>query len=90
VIENQLDVAHLPFVHHNTIGRGNRTLGRWAGGPAGGRRIDLLGYGLFLPLLPYYAEAPGATPTLVGLLVASNALFQLTASPIDRCVALQV
>ena len=26
VIENQLDVMHLPFVHHNTIGRGNRTL----------------------------------------------------------------
>jgi phenylpropionate dioxygenase-like ring-hydroxylating dioxygenase large terminal subunit len=26
VIENQLDVAHLPFVHTNTIGRGNRTL----------------------------------------------------------------
>jgi phenylpropionate dioxygenase-like ring-hydroxylating dioxygenase large terminal subunit len=25
-IENQLDVVHLPFVHHNTIGRGNRTL----------------------------------------------------------------
>jgi phenylpropionate dioxygenase-like ring-hydroxylating dioxygenase large terminal subunit len=25
-IENQLDVAHLPFVHHNTIGRGGRTL----------------------------------------------------------------
>ncbi|MFP4345734.1 MAG: Rieske 2Fe-2S domain-containing protein [Anaerolineales bacterium] len=26
VIENQLDVMHLPFVHHNTIGRGGRTL----------------------------------------------------------------
>ncbi|MCX8013804.1 MAG: aromatic ring-hydroxylating dioxygenase subunit alpha [Rectinema sp.] len=26
VLENQLDVVHLPFVHHNTIGRGNRTL----------------------------------------------------------------
>jgi phenylpropionate dioxygenase-like ring-hydroxylating dioxygenase large terminal subunit len=26
VIENQLDVAHVPFVHYNTIGRGNRTL----------------------------------------------------------------
>jgi phenylpropionate dioxygenase-like ring-hydroxylating dioxygenase large terminal subunit len=26
VIENQLDVAHLPFVHYNTIGRGGRTL----------------------------------------------------------------
>ncbi len=25
-IENQLDVIHLPFVHHNTIGRGNQTL----------------------------------------------------------------
>ena len=24
--ENQLDVMHLPFVHHNTIGRGNRTV----------------------------------------------------------------
>lgn len=26
VIENQLDVSHLPFVHHNTIGKGNKTL----------------------------------------------------------------
>jgi len=26
VIENQLDVAHVPFVHYNTIGRGNRTV----------------------------------------------------------------
>ncbi len=25
-IENQLDVAHLPFVHYDTIGRGGRTL----------------------------------------------------------------
>lgn len=36
VIENQLDPIHLPFVHHNTIGRGNRTIAdgpvvRWAG-----------------------------------------------------------
>ncbi|HOV93764.1 MAG TPA: aromatic ring-hydroxylating dioxygenase subunit alpha [Spirochaetales bacterium] len=26
VLENQLDVVHLPFIHHNTIGRGNKTL----------------------------------------------------------------
>jgi phenylpropionate dioxygenase-like ring-hydroxylating dioxygenase large terminal subunit len=26
VIENQLDVVHLPFIHRKTIGRGNRTL----------------------------------------------------------------
>ncbi len=25
-IENQLDVVHLPFIHHNTIGRGGKTL----------------------------------------------------------------
>jgi phenylpropionate dioxygenase-like ring-hydroxylating dioxygenase large terminal subunit len=25
-VENQLDVAHLPFVHHSTIGRGGQTL----------------------------------------------------------------
>jgi phenylpropionate dioxygenase-like ring-hydroxylating dioxygenase large terminal subunit len=35
-IENQLDVVHLPFIHYNTIGRGNRTvvdgpLVRWDG-----------------------------------------------------------
>lgn len=26
VIENQLDVVHLPFIHRNTIGRGNRVV----------------------------------------------------------------
>lgn len=26
MIENQLDVVHLPFIHRNTIGRGNRKL----------------------------------------------------------------
>jgi DHA1 family tetracycline resistance protein-like MFS transporter len=44
--------------------------------------IDLLGYSLFLPLLPYYAGDLGASPTLIGLLVASNALAQFIASPL--------
>ncbi|MBP1703515.1 MAG: oxidase [Chloroflexi bacterium] len=26
VIENQLDAVHIPFIHYNTIGRGNKTL----------------------------------------------------------------
>jgi MFS transporter, DHA1 family, tetracycline resistance protein len=43
--------------------------------------IDLLGYSLFLPLLPYYAGNLGASPFLIGLLIASNALAQLVASP---------
>lgn len=25
-IENQMDVVHVPFVHHNTIGKGNKTI----------------------------------------------------------------
>jgi DHA1 family tetracycline resistance protein-like MFS transporter len=44
--------------------------------------IDLLGYSLFLPLLPYYAASLGASVALTGLLVASNALAQLLATPI--------
>jgi DHA1 family tetracycline resistance protein-like MFS transporter len=43
--------------------------------------IDLLGYSLILPLLPYYAETFGATLTLVGLLGTVNALGQLIAAP---------
>jgi DHA1 family tetracycline resistance protein-like MFS transporter len=44
--------------------------------------VDLLGYSLFLPLLPFYAGTLGAGPSLVGILVASNALAQLIATPI--------
>lgn len=44
--------------------------------------IELLGYSLFLPLLPYYAGSLGATPTLIGLMIASNAVAQLLAAPV--------
>jgi DHA1 family tetracycline resistance protein-like MFS transporter len=44
--------------------------------------IDLLGFGLILPLMPYYAETFGATPTVVGLLVASYAAAQLIGAPV--------
>lgn len=43
--------------------------------------IELLGYSLFLPLLPYYAGSLGASPTLIGLLVASNAVAQFVVAP---------
>lgn len=43
--------------------------------------IDLLGFGLILPLLPYYADSYGATPILVGLLTASYAAAQLVGAP---------
>jgi DHA1 family tetracycline resistance protein-like MFS transporter len=44
--------------------------------------IGLLGFGLILPLLPFYAETFGATPGQVGLLVASYAAAQFIGAPI--------
>lgn len=44
--------------------------------------IDLLGFSLILPLLPYYAESYQATPFVVGLLVASYAAMQFIGAPI--------
>lgn len=44
--------------------------------------IDLVGFGIVLPLLPRYAEDLGATPTTVGLLVASFSLAQLVFAPV--------
>jgi DHA1 family tetracycline resistance protein-like MFS transporter len=44
--------------------------------------VDLLGFGLILPLLHYYAETYGATAVVVGLLVASYAAAQLVGAPL--------
>ena len=38
--------------------------------------VDVLGFSLILPLLPFYAETFDATPALVGLLLGANALAQ--------------
>ena len=44
--------------------------------------IDLLGFSLILPLLPYYAETFQANQTVTGILIASYALMQLIGAPI--------
>ena len=44
--------------------------------------VDMLGFSLILPLLPYYAESYGATATAVGLLVAAYAAAQLIGAPL--------
>lgn len=44
--------------------------------------VDLLGFSLILPLLPYYAGAYGATPLVIGLLTASYAAAQLIGAPL--------
>lgn len=44
--------------------------------------IDLVGFGIVLPVLPLYAERFEASPTTVGLLVASFSLAQFMFSPL--------
>lgn len=44
--------------------------------------VDVLGFSLILPLLPYYAATFGATAEVVGLLLGANALTQLIGAPI--------
>ena len=44
--------------------------------------IDLLGFGLILPLLPFYAESFGASGFVVGLLIASYSFMQFIGAPI--------
>ncbi len=44
--------------------------------------VDMIGFGIVLPLLPFYAEDLGATPFQVTLIIASFSAMQLIAAPI--------
>ena len=44
--------------------------------------VNLVGFGIIIPLLPFYAETFGASPFVIGLLFASFSLSQLIASPL--------
>ncbi len=44
--------------------------------------IDMIGFGIVLPLLPFYAESFHATPSDVTLLIASFSAMQLAAAPL--------
>lgn len=44
--------------------------------------LDLVGFGIVLPLLPFYATELGATPLEVGLIIASYSGMQFVFSPI--------
>ncbi len=44
--------------------------------------IDVLGFSLILPLLPFYAATFGATSSIIGLMLGANALAQLIGAPI--------
>src|SRR6188508_128906 len=44
--------------------------------------VNLIGFGIIIPLLPFYATTFGASPLVVGLLFASFSVAQLVASPV--------
>ena len=73
VIENQLDAIHLPFVHYNTIGRGNRRLvdgpfAKWADDKNDPDRMDIWVHNRVddgsLPIKPSEISQPDRHPSL--------------------------
>jgi DHA1 family tetracycline resistance protein-like MFS transporter len=43
--------------------------------------VNLIGFGIIVPLLPFYAETFGASPVVIGLLFAVFSVCQLVAAP---------
>jgi MFS transporter, DHA1 family, tetracycline resistance protein len=77
------------------IGAGKRTIRVELGGPGAVRPtrvrmailfltvfVDLIGFGIILPLLPFYADRFGASGTVIGGLVVSYSLAQLVFAPL--------
>jgi DHA1 family tetracycline resistance protein-like MFS transporter len=44
--------------------------------------VNLVGFGIIIPLLPFYAETFGASPLVIGLLFGAFSLAQLLAAPV--------
>jgi len=44
--------------------------------------VNLIGFGIIIPLLPFYAEKFGASPIVIGLLFGMYSLCQLLAAPV--------
>ena len=44
--------------------------------------VNLVGFGIIIPLLPFYAETFGASPLVIGFLFAVFSLCQLVAAPV--------
>lgn len=44
--------------------------------------VNLLGFGIILPLMPYYAESLGAGALTIGFMAATYSLFQLLSAPV--------
>jgi MFS transporter, DHA1 family, tetracycline resistance protein len=49
--------------------------------------VNLIGFGIIIPLLPIYAERMGATPLMNGVIFASYSFTQLISSPVLGAVS---
>ena len=44
--------------------------------------VNLIGFGIIIPLLPFYAETFGGSPLQIGMLFAIFSICQLVAAPV--------
>jgi MFS family permease len=44
--------------------------------------LDMIGFGIVIPLLPFYVQSMGGTPEVVGLILTSFSVTQMLATPI--------
>jgi DHA1 family tetracycline resistance protein-like MFS transporter len=44
--------------------------------------VDLLGFGLILPLVPFMADEFGASPTIIGIIIAAYPAMQMIGAPV--------
>ena len=44
--------------------------------------MDLVGFGLLIPLLPFYVQAVGASPEVITLVLGLYSIGQLVAAPL--------
>ncbi len=49
--------------------------------------LDLIGFGIVIPILPFFAEQYGANATVLGLLLTSYAAMQFIFSPLNVLVS---
>ena len=65
-----------------SAGRGRRPLPPGFGTIWTTVAVDLIGFGIVLPILPRYAEDLSISPSVIGLIVASFSVAQMVGSPI--------
>ncbi len=81
--DNVNDSAHAAFIEQNRPSPANRTRMIVRLLPILGITfIDILGFSILIPLLPFYVQRFGASPFVIGVLFSTFAFCQLLAGPI--------